>query len=188
MGKGRIPSLDGLRAISIAFVIACHAATVMQGNGRLPFVTGLLGDWGSVGVTVFFVISGFLITTLLCDEFREPAPFAAILLRAPRVPHPACLLDVSRARGRAERSRRHFCLSCGFRRGDFVRHGLSEPRLLDPRTLMVVSVEEQFYLLWPFALAVRARGATDDRRNAAYAHRCTHVRLLGCALAAGSPR
>jgi peptidoglycan/LPS O-acetylase OafA/YrhL len=72
MNKGRLPSLDGLRAISIALVIACHAVKVAKAAlGRLPYGMGMIEDWGSVGVTIFFVISGFLITTLLCEEGLE---------------------------------------------------------------------------------------------------------------------
>jgi len=51
-----IPSLDGLRAVSIAIVFAAHA-----GYEIVP---------GGLGVTIFFVISGFLITTLLRIEME----------------------------------------------------------------------------------------------------------------------
>jgi peptidoglycan/LPS O-acetylase OafA/YrhL len=53
--KGAIPSLDGLRAISISIVLVSHAGygTVVPGG---------------LGVTIFFFLSGYLITTLLMDE------------------------------------------------------------------------------------------------------------------------
>ncbi len=56
---GRIPSLDGMRAISILLVIVSHA-----------FDERFHGTWsvGHFGVTCFFVISGFLITLLLVRE------------------------------------------------------------------------------------------------------------------------
>jgi peptidoglycan/LPS O-acetylase OafA/YrhL len=50
------PELDGLRAISVGLVIVSHAS--------LPFVN----NGGDVGVTAFFVLSGYLITGLLLDE------------------------------------------------------------------------------------------------------------------------
>jgi peptidoglycan/LPS O-acetylase OafA/YrhL len=64
--KALIPSLNGLRAFSILIVILCHA------NMRDHFLDArsplsLFAD-GRFGVGVFFVISGFLITTLLLDE------------------------------------------------------------------------------------------------------------------------
>ena len=50
-----IPSLDGLRAISISIVLVAHA-----GYGSVVP--------GGLGVTIFFFLSGYLITTLLLDE------------------------------------------------------------------------------------------------------------------------
>ena len=52
---GVIPSLDGLRAISISIVLVSHA-----GYGSVVP--------GGLGVTIFFFLSGYLITTLLMDE------------------------------------------------------------------------------------------------------------------------
>lgn len=54
----QIPSLDGLRAISFLLVFAAHA-------GLERFVPG------GFGVTIFFFLSGFLITTLLRAEFEK---------------------------------------------------------------------------------------------------------------------
>jgi peptidoglycan/LPS O-acetylase OafA/YrhL len=53
--NGAIPSLDGLRAISISIVLVSHAG---YGN-VVP---------GGLGVTIFFFLSGYLITTLLVEE------------------------------------------------------------------------------------------------------------------------
>lgn len=66
----RIPSLDGLRALSIALVILSH----LLGTRGFPFGTravGTVGDFGYLGVKVFFVISGYLITTLLMKEHER---------------------------------------------------------------------------------------------------------------------
>ena len=69
----KIPSLDGLRAISIAMVVVSHIAVGVyhdysQNFGRIAEALQLLFVVGHLGVTVFFVISGFLITTLLLRE------------------------------------------------------------------------------------------------------------------------
>jgi peptidoglycan/LPS O-acetylase OafA/YrhL len=63
--RGRIPSLDGLRALSIGLVVLAH----LDGTHGFPSIAEL-GRWqlGNLGVRVFFVISGFLITTLLLEE------------------------------------------------------------------------------------------------------------------------
>jgi peptidoglycan/LPS O-acetylase OafA/YrhL len=63
----RIPSLDGLRAISIAMVLVAH----MVGDENIPPLLHQLHHLGNFGVKVFFVISGFLITTLLIKEFEK---------------------------------------------------------------------------------------------------------------------
>ena len=54
---GVIPSLDGLRAVSILIVFLAHTGL----RGIVP---------GFFGVTVFFFLSGYLITTLLRNEFE----------------------------------------------------------------------------------------------------------------------
>jgi peptidoglycan/LPS O-acetylase OafA/YrhL len=53
-----IPSLDGIRAVSFMLVFAAHAGAGTFGSGDF-------------GVTVFFFLSGFLITTLMRSEFER---------------------------------------------------------------------------------------------------------------------
>ena len=64
---GRIPTLDGIRAVSIALVLAAHAI----GTGALPMNGRVAHIAGDLGVRTFFVLSGFLITTLLMREHRQ---------------------------------------------------------------------------------------------------------------------
>src|SRR5579864_6210240 len=52
------PDIEGLRAVAVLLVVACHAG--------IPWCSG-----GFIGVDVFFVISGNLITGLLLRELRE---------------------------------------------------------------------------------------------------------------------
>jgi len=58
----RIPSLDGLRAISILLVVLGHWT-------ELHYKWEVGGAFANLGVRIFFVISGYLITTLLLKEF-----------------------------------------------------------------------------------------------------------------------
>jgi peptidoglycan/LPS O-acetylase OafA/YrhL len=57
---GRRPALDGLRGVAVLLVVASHL--------RSPWFGSAAGD---VGVTVFFVLSGFLIATLLFEELER---------------------------------------------------------------------------------------------------------------------
>jgi len=52
---GYVPGLNGLRGFAILLVMLCHGSGYLRG--------------GFVGVDIFFVLSGFLITTLLVKEF-----------------------------------------------------------------------------------------------------------------------
>ncbi len=62
----RNPSIDGLRAISILLVIFSHVLQTYHWTQSVPFVWRLAP--GASGVSVFFVVSGYLITTLLLKE------------------------------------------------------------------------------------------------------------------------
>ncbi len=57
-GARRVPALDGLRGVAVLLVVLSHAQLTPQVGGP-------------VGVTVFFVLSGYLITGLLLDEIEE---------------------------------------------------------------------------------------------------------------------
>ena len=65
----RIPELDGIRGIAIILVIGCHYEVFARQIWGLP-------KFGWVGVDIFFVLSGFLITSVLLnlrgrdDSFR----------------------------------------------------------------------------------------------------------------------
>ena len=58
--SGHIPSLDGVRALSIVLVLAGH----LNGTRNFGYHEFGVGDYAHLGVVVFFVLSGFLITSL----------------------------------------------------------------------------------------------------------------------------
>ena len=152
---GRIPSLDGLRAISIAAVLLGHLA----GSNNFPTVIGdvVRGngfvDVAYFGVSVFFVISGFLITGILMKESQRPGGIGLrrfYLRRTMRI-FPAYYVFV-------------FAVVLMTAIGIFsvtsndIGHALTYTTNYDPNRsweighLWSLSVEEQFYLLWPVAL------------------------------------
>jgi peptidoglycan/LPS O-acetylase OafA/YrhL len=81
---GRVPSLDGLRAISIIGVLVCHAAWAYP--NKFPGPSWTIAIEGTTGVDVFFIISGFLITLLMLREKTRMGTARAPEFRKARVP------------------------------------------------------------------------------------------------------
>ncbi len=144
----RMPSLDGLRAISIALVLLGHLS---ETRGFLPLDLGI-GDYAHLGVVVFFVISGFLITRLLLAEQGKRGSVSLKLFytrRALRL-FPASyayivcvsLLWLAGAVHLQSRDLWHAA--------SYTVNYLPQPSW-EVGHLWSLSVEEQFYLLWPCA-------------------------------------
>src|SRR5687767_15113594 len=64
---GHLPALDGLRGLAVLVVMVCHFTAPMQYAGKAGFVVHEVLNAGWVGVDLFFVLSGFLITGILFD-------------------------------------------------------------------------------------------------------------------------
>ncbi len=73
----RIPTLDGFRAISILLVILYHSFRT-RGFPSPPVLYPWLRWLGELGVRVFFVISGYLITGILLRELRDTGRIAIV--------------------------------------------------------------------------------------------------------------
>lgn len=161
---GRIPALDGLRAIAVVVVVLYHGAW--------------FGLWGGfVGVDLFFVLSGFLITRLLADEHQRdraislknfyirralrllPAVFAMVGF----VWLFAALADAPRLEDRLA-SRSLWALSYVANWRDVVTGTHGGPFA----HLWSLSVEEQFYVVWPVVVValLRWKGLDAVRRLA----------------------
>ena len=63
------PEIDGLRAIAVILVLLYHASFEIYGRHHLFSA-------GEIGVDIFFVISGYLITTIILKELRETDRFS----------------------------------------------------------------------------------------------------------------
>jgi peptidoglycan/LPS O-acetylase OafA/YrhL len=154
---GRVPSLDGLRALSILLVLFSHAST-WPGFPDMPKVIPAILN-GQLGVRIFFVISGFIITLLLLKEEQRAGAFSIKNFYIRRVwrilPVYYAFLLVMIAfvhLNGLEIGVFEFAAAFTFTTGWWERnvwllgHAWS------------LSVEEQFYLLWPLALyLVRTR-------------------------------
>lgn len=152
MSNRNIPSLDGLRAISVGMVIAAHMNGVLAKS--IPLIPyWLYIFWGSLGVQTFFVISGFLITHLLLKELNATGTISlkrfyfrrALRIFPPLYAYLAVGLAVTYA-GFFSGSLRAFLVAATYT-SNYLGGG---SELLEHTWSL--SLEEQFYLLWPAAL------------------------------------
>jgi len=146
----RMPALDGLRALAICGVIGYHL--------QLGWISG-----GCLGVDLFFVLSGFLITTLLIEQ---RGPLRDFWVRRVRRLLPALFVLVLGTLALSTLVLPH--------------HGIGEHRLTGDAFAAVfyyanwhviyldqqpsplqhtwsLSIEEQFYVVWPLALLLLLR-------------------------------
>ncbi len=150
----RIPSLDGLRAVSILLVLAGHTC----GTHGAPDVDLPLGDYAHLGVGVFFVISGYLITTLLFKELSRAQRIdikGFYVRRCFRI-FPAFyaylgVLAASSALGLLAVPPKDLAYAATYT-VNFVPE-----KSWHVGHIWSLSVEEQFYLIWPATLALLGR-------------------------------
>lgn len=161
--KDRYPSLDGLRAFSILAVLHSHASISPgypshRSEAIVEFSSFFSGDFG---VNIFFVISGFLITSLLMEEESTGGSISLkqfYLRRAFRIlPVYALYVGVvflCKETGVVKDLEAYsFLPALTFTTGTWpVDTGWSLAHTWS------LSIEEQFYLLWPIAfLFIRSR-------------------------------
>jgi peptidoglycan/LPS O-acetylase OafA/YrhL len=166
------PDIEGLRAVAVLAVLAYHAG-----------VPGLRG--GYVGVDVFFVISGFLITGLILRELERTGAVSLPAFYARRarrlLPAAACALVATvlvsafvlpplRVPDIAGDGVAAALYSANIRFAlqstDYLRADLAPSPLLHYWSL---GVEEQFYLFWPALLLLVGRGRSKPTVNIAIA-------------------
>ncbi|MBV9165292.1 MAG: acyltransferase family protein [Solirubrobacterales bacterium] len=151
-GQRYVPGLDGLRAIAVLCVIAYHV--------NMPWAQG-----GMLGVGVFFTLSGYLITDLLLEHYarRGDLGLGQFWLRRARRLLPAlflmlvavsvwvALFDASQLDG----VRRQVISAALYfaNWSNIAAHASYFARFSQPLPLdhmWSLSIEEQFYLLWPW--------------------------------------
>jgi peptidoglycan/LPS O-acetylase OafA/YrhL len=149
-----IPSLDGMRAISILLVITGHSTPHFARWIKIPTSTYIL--FAHTGVSVFFVISGFLITSLLLKELHATGTIGLkrfYLRRAFRIFPPFYLylgiVFVLAVAGVFQVPLRAFFFAATYSSNYYLGPGGAFGGL---QHLWSLSVEEQFYLFWPAVL------------------------------------
>ncbi len=79
--KGHLPALDGVRGVAIGLVLVVHFIGDMPATNAFERVVMQAASYGSFGVDLFFVLSGFLITGILFDAKRKPDYFKNFYMR-----------------------------------------------------------------------------------------------------------
>jgi peptidoglycan/LPS O-acetylase OafA/YrhL len=162
-----IPSLNGIRALAVTVVFMTHA-----GINPAP---------GKLGVTVFFFLSGYLITTLLRMEFDRTSTIdfkAFYLRRAFRILPPLYLVlilaDVLTLGGSFSYSHMRLgaCLSQVFFLSNYQMagagwFGAGTGRAPGTEQLWSLAVEEHFYLIYPMVYLFLRRYLPSAKRQAA---------------------
>jgi peptidoglycan/LPS O-acetylase OafA/YrhL len=161
---GQRRGLDGLRGFAIVLVILSHIPKFGLGGGF-------------IGVDVFFVLSGFLITTLLLEEWRETGGISLGAFYARRALRllPALILMLlavvvvsawTEPRPAAGEMRMSALMTLLYSANWFLAYR-AYPRLeLSPTWSL--SVEEQYYIVWPVLLVLLLRMKWSKRAIAAF--------------------
>jgi peptidoglycan/LPS O-acetylase OafA/YrhL len=146
--------IDGLRALAVLSVIGFHAFS-------------FLNKGGFIGVDIFFVISGFLISTIIFDSLeRDSFSFVEFYIRRIKRIFPALLLVLTASfifgwfvllPDEYKQLGQHIAGGAGFvsnfilwnESGYFDNAAITKPLL----HLWSLGIEEQFYICWPLLLA-----------------------------------
>lgn len=174
----RIPSLDGIRAIAASLVFVSHAGL----DDVIP---------GGFGVTIFFFLSGYLITTLLRVEYERSGEISFkrfYLRRVYRIfPPMYIVLATLILLGCAGVVKSDVTLAAlvaqvaNLTNYYVILHGSEH---LVPLTIPFwsLAIEEHFYLLFPLALVLLLRRVEYRRAAAIFALLCAVVLLWRCYL------
>lgn len=157
-----LPGLDGLRGVAVILVMGVHFLGGAQADTPLQGLLVRIATQGWIGVDLFFVLSGFLITGLLVDSkgtshfFRNfyarrtlrifPLYYfvlACFFLLLPQLATLSPLLEAAKA---------HQVWLWTYTSNFFIAHTSSWESLSYFSHFWSLAIEEQFYLLWPLVV------------------------------------
>lgn len=169
--KTRFPALDGIRALAVTLVFVAHLSGGAHG-GPVLRLFNRVREQGVIGVDIFFVLSGFLITGILFDTTRDSHYLKRFFARRSLRIFPIVyllffilLLLTPLLRYQWHAGHLLFLVYFGNLLGNynFNYYVVDSARYPDLGQAIIshlwsLCVEEQFYLLWPFVvLFVRDR-------------------------------
>lgn len=159
-----LPGLDGVRGLAIVMVLATHFIGGSQGFTALQKAVVKAAGYGVLGVDLFFVLSGFLITGLLLRAKGKPHYFrnfyarrtlrifplyfgvlVVLFLVLPRVITLSPLL---------QEAARHQAWLWTYTSNFYIAQTATWNSLTYVNHFWSLAIEEHFYLLWPFIVFV----------------------------------
>jgi peptidoglycan/LPS O-acetylase OafA/YrhL len=153
------PALDGLRAIAVGIVLSAH--------GGVPYFRS-----GGVGVDLFFVLSGFLITTILSTEWSRSGAinfrnfYARRFLRlAPALFLTCAFTGAGMVWLEGRFPGTEIALSLSYTANWAL--ALYNYQLTWLNHCWSLAIEEQFYMIWPMVIVVLERSVRPARTKAA---------------------
>jgi peptidoglycan/LPS O-acetylase OafA/YrhL len=155
----RLPELDGIRALAIWMVMLCHMFFAWPYDAHAfdawPRPIYQLVSHGWLGVDLFFLLSGFLISGILMDTKNDPRYFRNFYIRRVLRIMPLYFVMIGIWSLFYSQYRSYFVLSSFF--GANLDYLLGVPEPHGPGVLWSLAVEEHFYLLWPLLVLLLSR-------------------------------
>jgi peptidoglycan/LPS O-acetylase OafA/YrhL len=157
--KLHIAELDGIRAIAIWLVLFDHIVdgwpTPPEALAVIPAPIRFIALHGWLGVDLFFVLSGFLITGILLDARDSPKYFRNFYARRILRILPLYYLVILVMYVAYQSGQSYFLISLVFLANLAPLFGVNSPH--GPDVFWSLSVEEHFYLLWPWLVRLLSR-------------------------------
>ncbi len=160
--RDRLPALDGLRGVAILLVFFHHYAgnlSIHTHSARLR-VMGVPFGMGWTGVDLFFVLSGFLITGILYDTRNDPLYYRNFYFRRALRILPVyylvivfCVLYGAFAGIHWATGHLFFIIYLGYPAALIWPSLVHFSSVIGVNHLWSLSLEEQFYMVWPWAIA-----------------------------------
>jgi len=164
-----LPELDGIRGIAICFVVVFHCSSIASPATPLASFYVRVASIGWIGVDLFFVLSGFLITAILLDTFDSRNYFRSFYTRRILRIFPLYYLSVGLwtlavwllPSNFFEPNQTISTLSYWV----YLQNWLPLFHVSPPKVLIhfwSLAVEEQFYLIWPIFIRYTAKRGTTQ--------------------------
>jgi peptidoglycan/LPS O-acetylase OafA/YrhL len=157
-GHRHYSALDGIRGTAILMVFICHFGGGSKSPNPAVHLVGLIAQGGWSGVTLFFVLSGFLISGILWDARNSERWWRNFYMRRALRIFPvyyAALLLVfltAALAGKGVQSLKHLWIFALYLQNLPFTTWVGTGSPLWISHLWSLAVEEQFYLIWPFLL------------------------------------